>query len=108
MVSKIAPSPGPELAPTGVSGASGREQTAGKSEGASFKNVLGALGREIDRGQALVGRAVHGGHSGLDAGGLIALQAGIYRYSESVDLAAKLVDRASSAVKTTLSGGGGG
>lgn len=41
----------------------------------------------------------------LDAGDLIALQAGIYRYSEAVDLTGKLVDRASQAVRTTLQSG---
>ncbi len=35
---------------------------------------------------------------------LLALQAGVYRYSEVVDLSAKLVDRASSGVKTVLQG----
>jgi hypothetical protein len=35
---------------------------------------------------------------------LLALQAGVYRYSEAVDLAAKLVDRASNAVKTVIQG----
>lgn len=73
-----------------------------------FKDVLTKLGTELDRGEALIRRAVSGGHSGLDAGQLIALQAGIYRYTEAVDLAAKLVDRAGSAVKTTLQGSGGG
>ena len=73
-----------------------------------FRDVLTKLGTEIDRGEALVRRAVSGGHSGLDAGELIALQAGIYRYTEAVDLAAKLVDRAGAAVKTTLQGSGGG
>ena len=43
---------------------------------------------------------------GLAAGDLIALQAGIYRYSEAVDLAGKLVDRAGNAVKTTLQSNG--
>lgn len=43
----------------------------------------------------------------MDAGELIALQAGIYRYTEAVDLAAKLVDRSTSAVRTTLQGSGG-
>ena len=38
---------------------------------------------------------------------LIALQAGIYRYTEAVDLAAKLVDRTTAAVKRTLQGSGG-
>ena len=106
MINKIAPAAGPEQAPSSPSPVSGRETGVEKTEASSFKHVLGALGREIDRGEALVGRAVHGSHSGLDAGGLIALQAGIYRYSEAVDLAAKLIDRASAAVKTTISGSG--
>jgi len=35
---------------------------------------------------------------------LIALQAGVYRYGEVVDLASRLVDRATSSVKTVLEG----
>jgi hypothetical protein len=41
----------------------------------------------------------------MDAGVLIALQAGIYRYSEAIDLTVKLVDRATSGVKTILESG---
>jgi hypothetical protein len=47
-------------------------------------------------------RALHGGD--LGAAELLSLQAGIYRYSEAVDLSAKLVDRATSGVKTVLQG----
>jgi hypothetical protein len=86
----------PARAPTHVPGLSG----------GSFPEVLAKLGSQIDRGEALMKRAVAGGHSGMDAGELIALQAGIYRYTEAVDLAAKLVDRASSGIKTTLQGSG--
>jgi hypothetical protein len=57
----------------------------------------------MNRGEALVRAAMSGG-AGLDAGGLLALQAGVYRYSESVDLAAKLVDRASNGVRTVVQG----
>lgn len=68
-----------------------------------FQKALGALGHEIDHGEAVVQRALSAsGHMG--PGALIALQAGIYRYSEAVDLTAKLVDRASTAVRTTLRG----
>lgn len=74
--------------------------------GEAFREVLGSLGREIDRGERLVARAVGASRAGLGPGDLIALQAGIYRYSEAMDLAAKLVDRASSAVRTTLQGSG--
>ena len=41
-----------------------------------------------------------------DTGTLIALQVGIYRYTEAVDLASKIVDRATNAVRTVLQGGG--
>jgi hypothetical protein len=70
----------------------------------AFGKVLRGLGRELDRGEAIAERAIHGGGagSGMSPEALIALQAGIYRYSEAVDLVTKLVDRATQAVKTTL------
>jgi hypothetical protein len=78
-----------------------------RSDGeATFESALDRLAGEIDRGEALVRRGLHGGAS-LDAAQLIALQAGIYRYSEAVDLASKLIDRATSAVRTTLQSSGG-
>jgi hypothetical protein len=75
-------------------------------DGASFRKALDALGGEIDRGEALVRRAIGSGGR-LGAAELIALQAGIYRYSEAIDLTAKLVDRAGNAVRTTLQSSGG-
>ncbi len=74
--------------------------------GPSFGAVLQRLGQQVDRGEGLVHRAVRGARH-MDAAGLIALQAGIYRYSEAVELCSKLVDRAGSAVRTTLQGSGG-
>jgi hypothetical protein len=74
--------------------------------GPSFGSVLERLGQRVDRGEGLVRRAERGA-SHMDAAGLIALQAGIYRYSEAVELCSKLVDRAGSAVRTTLQGSGG-
>jgi len=74
--------------------------------GADFARVLEGMGREIQRGEALVGQALaaaRGGHSFAPAE-LIALQAGVYRYGEAVDLASKLVDRATSGLKTVLQG----
>jgi hypothetical protein len=72
----------------------------------AFALALRALGRQIDAGEKLVQRALAPGAAQHSASDLIALQAGIYRYSEAVDLAAKLIDRASSAVRTTLQTGG--
>ena len=65
-----------------------------------FSRVLERVGHEVDRGERLVGAAIHGGKR--DPQDLLALQAGIYRYTEVVDLATKVIDRATSAVKTTL------
>lgn len=78
----------------------------GPSRSEPFSRVMERLGSEVDRGEKLVRGALSGGGR-LDAGQLIALQAGIYRYSEAVDLTAKLVDRAGSAVRTTLQSGQG-
>jgi len=73
-----------------------------RTEGPSaFSRLVRDLGAELDRGETTVRRALHGSSSS-DPAALLALQAGIYRYVEAVDLAAKLVDRASGAVKTTL------
>jgi hypothetical protein len=75
-----------------------------QSPAARFGQLLRGLGHELDRGEALVERAIHGGASagGMSPQALIALQAGIYRYVEAVDLVTKLVDRGTQAVKTTL------
>lgn len=70
-------------------------------EGSRFKDVLENMAQRIDQGEKLVQR-MSVAPGGDDASRLIALQAGIYRYTEAIDLSAKLVDRASSAVKTTL------
>lgn len=68
-----------------------------------FAKILTGLGREVDRGEEIMRRAIRGGGE-LGTGELIALQAGVYRYSEAVDLSAKLIDRATSGVKTVIQG----
>ena len=76
-----------------------------QEEGPSpFARILGSLSREVDHGERVVRRALGGGGKDLGPGDLLALQAGVYRYSEAVDLSAKLIDRATSGVKTVLQG----
>lgn len=96
--------------PTGRKVSTGEKKAAtpvqGVEEGPSpFAKILHGLGREVDRGETLMKKATNGG-GGQDLGNgeLLALQAGVYRYSEAVDLSAKLVDRATSGVKTVLQG----
>jgi hypothetical protein len=88
----IAPSTVPEPAP----------QASGLA--APFVQLLRGLGRELDQGEKMTETAIRGAgaYSGMSPARLIALQAGIYRYSETVDLVTKLVDRGTQAVRTTL------
>jgi hypothetical protein len=71
-----------------------------------FARILRGLGREVDHGEKVVNRALNAGAGGqeLGTGDLLALQAGVYRYSEAVDLSAKLIDRGTNGVKTVLQG----
>jgi hypothetical protein len=69
----------------------------------SFRNILEDLGSRLDAGERQTQRAMTP-NAGLDSGQLLALQVATYRYTEVVDLAAKLVDKASGAVKTVVQG----
>jgi hypothetical protein len=73
-----------------------------------FQRVLEGLGKEINTGEHTMHRALAAGRTGADVapGDLLALQAGVYRYSETIDLASKLIDRTATGVKTIINGGG--
>lgn len=71
-------------------------------EPSPFAKILHSLGKEVDKGEGLMEKAAAG--KDLGNGDLLALQAGVYRYSEAVDLTAKLVDRAANGVKTVIQG----
>ena len=70
-----------------------------------FERLLHGVTAALDRGEALVRAADRAAYAPMDAGRLIALQAGIYRYTEAVELTAKIVDRATTAVRTVVQGG---
>ncbi len=78
---------------------------AAPAEGESpFARALQGIAHEVDVGEAQTANASQ--LRNYDTGTLIALQVGIYRYTEAVDLASKIVDRATNAVRTVLQGGG--
>ncbi len=72
----------------------------------TFASVLSSLGDEAARGERLVDRATRAGQGALSNGDVLALQAGVYRYVEIVDLTSKLVDRAAQSVKQVTQGQG--
>ena len=72
----------------------------------AFAQLVHGLGKEINGGEAMMRSAVQSASGSLDPGQLISLQAGVYRYSEAIDLASKLVDHATGSVKTVIQGSG--
>jgi len=69
-----------------------------------FARWLVGFGREVENGESLMRSALdaHRGRASLDPADLIALQAGVYRYGQAVDLASRLIDRVTSGVKTIV------
>jgi hypothetical protein len=98
----VTASPAPRAPPT----AAARATQAPRAESSSFAAVLQGLGQQVQRGESLMRTALDAGRAGRELGtaDLIVLQAGVYRYGEVVDLASRLVDRATSSVKTVLEG----
>jgi len=70
----------------------------------SFKDILTGLGQRMDSGEASVQAAMHAAPKLGPTGELLMLQAGVYQYTETFEVAAKMVDKATNAVKTTLQG----
>ena len=98
------PAPVPVATPSSTSLAGPSRSPEAPVEGPSpFARLLHGLGAEVQRGETLVRGAVASASGGeLSTTALIALQAGVYRYSEVVDLAARLVDHATTALKTVV------
>ena len=88
----------------GQTAAAPRIGSGGGPPAAPFSQALRGVAREIDVGERQAASAAQ--LRSYDTASLIALQAGIYRYTEAVDLASKIVERATSAVKTVLQGAG--
>jgi hypothetical protein len=94
--------PSPTGSPTRVPAPAATGEAASTDGPSPFARLLRTLGNEVDTGERTMKTALSG--RDLGAQELIALQAGVYRYSEAIDLASKLVDRATNGVKTVLSG----
>jgi hypothetical protein len=94
-----------EVVPSPV--ASQRPYDGGRPD-ASFGQVLQGIGRELTHGEVTTRSAIASIASGTEVGPtqLLALQAGVYRYSEAIDLASRFVDHVTGGVKTVLQGAG--
>ena len=68
----------------------------------SFKDVFRQIASSVDRGEQTVSAALRVPAGADDDRRMLALQAGVYRYVEAVELCSRIVDRSTSAVKTVL------
>lgn len=73
-------------------------------DGPGLPELLRGAASSISRGERSVARAMRAARSGhvFSHEELLALQAGVYRYTQELELASKLVDKATQAVKITL------
>lgn len=81
------------------------EHTTNPSSGGTrFRDALRDVANDLARGESLVASTLDRsrGAPALDTTQLLALQAGVYHYTQQVDLVSRLVDRATQAVKSTL------
>lgn len=85
----------------GVPGGESSPAPAGEAPWALVRRAVHGIGRS----QHVVDRAVRAARRGhvFDHGELLALQAGVYRHAQQVELASKLVDKSTSAVRNVLS-----
>lgn len=59
--------------------------------------------RDVRRGERMMQRVMHGAKgTSLGHGELLALQAGVYRYTQQVELFSKVVDKGTGTVRQVL------
>lgn len=100
-----APAPAPVHRPPARALRSGRfAERLEERERTLGAELLKDAARSIARGQALVDSVLSAARRGKTFSNeeLLAVQAGVYRYTQELELASKLVDKASGAVRTTL------
>lgn len=80
-----------------------RPREAPPPSGPSFTERLGAAARQLDAGRRVVDAALATARRGdLAPEQLLAIQAGVYRYTQEVELASKVVDKVTNGLKTVL------
>jgi hypothetical protein len=79
------------------------QQTVG-SEGPKGQNIAVKMMGDIEKGQGVMDRLISEGLSGrhFQNSELLALQAGMYKYTQELELTGKVVEKATSGLKDTL------
>lgn len=85
-----------------VQGAAGKESSQGTA--GTSRNMLTQLVEELEKGQVKLDKLIEMGSKGKEFSNteLLALQAGMYKYSQELDLTSKVVEKATNGLKDTL------
>jgi len=75
-----------------------------KTETSRATFMMSNMMSEMEKGQGLLDRMISGGLHGAKFSNseLLGLQAGMYKYTQELDLTGKVVDKATQALKDTL------
>ena len=77
---------------------------AAKAEANKLGNMLSKMVGDMEKGQSVMDKLVKAGVSGKEFSNaeLISLQAGMYKYTQELELTSKVVEKATSGLKDTL------
>jgi hypothetical protein len=84
--------------------ARGAEAVTGKQEASKAGGMLSHVVSELEKGQVNMEKLIQAGASGKSFSNaeLLSLQAGMYKYTQELDLTSKVVEKATSGLKDTL------
>jgi len=84
--------------------ARGAEAVTGKQEASKTGGMLSHVVSELEKGQVNMDKLIKAGASGKEFSNaeLLSLQAGMYKYTQELDLTSKVVEKATSGLKDTL------
>ena len=75
-----------------------------RSETSRVTGMLSKMVGDIEKGQGVMDKLINGGLAGksFNSSELLALQAGMYKYTQELELTGKVVEKATSGLKDTL------
>ncbi len=95
----------------GLNKTDGNKSSTGKMDPVSQKqevskstSMISSMFQNMEKGQASLDKLINGGLQGknLSNGELLSLQAGMYKYTQELELTGKVVEKATSGLKDTL------
>ena len=83
----------------------GMDPVAQKTEVSKSSSMMSSMMANLEKGQAHIDKLINGGISNgksMSNQELLSMQAGMYKYTQELDLVSKVVEKATSGLKDTL------